>query len=61
MLTAIGLGIVTVGVIVVSNVWKAPHYKGDGRRPSRLSVCIDRVRVTMAAFTDGRSASDRGA
>ena len=27
VLTAIGLGIVFVGVIVVSNVWKTPHYK----------------------------------
>jgi hypothetical protein len=27
VLTAIGLGIVFVGVIVVSNVWKMPHYK----------------------------------
>ena len=27
VLTAIGLGIVFVGVIVVSNVWKSPHYK----------------------------------
>jgi len=27
ILTAIGLGIVTVGVIIVSNVWKTPHYK----------------------------------
>jgi hypothetical protein len=27
VLTAIGLGIVVVGVIIVSNVWKTPHYK----------------------------------
>jgi hypothetical protein len=27
VLTAIGLGIVIVGVYVVSNVWKEPHYK----------------------------------
>ena len=27
VLTAIGLGIVFVGVILVSNVWKTPHYK----------------------------------
>ena len=27
VLTAIGLGIVSLGVIVVSNVWKTPHYK----------------------------------
>ena len=27
VLTAIGLGIVFVGVIIVSNVWKTPHYK----------------------------------
>jgi hypothetical protein len=27
VLTAIGLGIVIVGVIIVSNVWKTPHYK----------------------------------
>jgi hypothetical protein len=27
VLTAIGLGIVLVGVIIVSNVWKTPHYK----------------------------------
>jgi hypothetical protein len=27
VLTAIGLGIVFVGVIVVANVWKTPHYK----------------------------------
>ena len=27
VLTAIALGIVTVGVIVVSNAWKTPHYK----------------------------------
>ena len=27
ILTAIGLGIVTVGVIIVSNAWKTPHYK----------------------------------
>jgi hypothetical protein len=27
VLTAIGLAIVTVGVIIVSNVWKTPHYK----------------------------------
>ena len=26
VLTAIGLAIVTVGVIIVSNVWKTPHY-----------------------------------
>jgi hypothetical protein len=25
--TAIGLGVVIVGVLVVSNVWKTPHYK----------------------------------
>jgi hypothetical protein len=27
VLTAIGLGIVLVGVIIVSNAWKTPHYK----------------------------------
>jgi hypothetical protein len=27
VLTAIGLGIVILGVLVVSNVWKTPHYK----------------------------------
>lgn len=27
VLTAIGLGIVLVGVIVISNAWKTPHYK----------------------------------
>jgi uncharacterized membrane protein len=27
VLTAIGLAIVFVGVIIVSNVWKTPHYK----------------------------------
>jgi hypothetical protein len=27
VLTAIGLGVVIVGVYVVSNVWKEPHYK----------------------------------
>ena len=27
VLTAIGLGIVFLGVIIVSNVWKTPHYK----------------------------------
>ena len=27
VLTAIGLGIAFLGVIVVSNVWKTPHYK----------------------------------
>jgi hypothetical protein len=27
VLTTIGLGIVFVGVIIVSNVWKTPHYK----------------------------------
>jgi hypothetical protein len=27
VLTAIGLGVVLVGVYVVSNVWKEPHYK----------------------------------
>ena len=27
VLTAIGLAIVVVGVIIVSNVWKTPHYK----------------------------------
>lgn len=27
VLTAIGLGIVVFGVIIVSNVWKTPHYK----------------------------------
>ena len=27
VLTAIGLGIVVVSVIIVSNVWKTPHYK----------------------------------
>ncbi|MDP9146013.1 MAG: hypothetical protein M3N43_15200, partial [Actinomycetota bacterium] len=27
ILTAIGLGIVFLGVIVLSNVWKTPHYK----------------------------------
>ena len=26
MLTAIGLGIVIVGILVVSNVWKTPAY-----------------------------------
>jgi len=26
-LTAIGLAIVVFGVIIVSNVWKTPHYK----------------------------------
>ncbi len=27
MLTAIGLAIVIIGVYVVANVWKEPHYK----------------------------------
>ena len=27
VLTAIGLGVVIVGIYVVSNVWKEPHYK----------------------------------
>jgi MFS family permease len=27
VLTAIGLGIVIVGILVVSNAWKTPHYK----------------------------------
>ena len=27
VLTAIGLGIVLIGVYVVANVWKEPHYK----------------------------------
>ncbi|HEX8100040.1 MAG TPA: hypothetical protein VF660_07560 [Actinomycetota bacterium] len=27
VLTAIGLGIVIVGIDIVSNVWKTPHYK----------------------------------
>jgi hypothetical protein len=27
VLTAIGLGLVILGVIVLSNVWKQPHYK----------------------------------
>src|ERR671936_2627032 len=27
VLTAIGLGVVLVGVYIVSNVWKTPHYK----------------------------------
>jgi hypothetical protein len=27
VLTAIGLGVVVVGVYVVSNVWNEPHYK----------------------------------
>jgi hypothetical protein len=27
VLTAIGLAVVLVGVIIVSNVWKTPHYK----------------------------------
>jgi hypothetical protein len=27
VLTAIGLAVVVVGVIIVSNVWKTPHYK----------------------------------
>jgi uncharacterized membrane protein len=27
VLTAIGLGIVIVGIYIVSNVWKTPHYK----------------------------------
>ncbi|MEV0284193.1 MULTISPECIES: hypothetical protein [unclassified Kribbella] len=27
VLTAIGLGIVVVGVIILSNAWKTPHYK----------------------------------
>ena len=27
VLTAIGLGIVILGILVVSNVWKTPHYK----------------------------------
>ena len=27
VLTAVGLGVVIVGVYVVSNVWKEPHYK----------------------------------
>jgi hypothetical protein len=27
ILTAIGLGIVLVGIWLVSNVWKEPHYK----------------------------------
>lgn len=27
VLTALGLGIVVLGVIVLSNVWKQPHYK----------------------------------
>ena len=27
VLTAIGLGVVIVGVYVVANVWKQPHYK----------------------------------
>jgi len=59
-LTAIGLGIVFVGVIIVSNVWKTPHYKvmlawdpapgsqaGDVRRRSlRMQALLrgDRVR-----------------
>ena len=27
VLTAIGLAVVVVGILVVSNVWKTPHYK----------------------------------
>jgi hypothetical protein len=27
VLTAIGLGVVIVGIYIVSNVWKTPHYK----------------------------------
>src|SRR5690349_8279998 len=27
VLTAIGLGVVIVGILIVSNVWKTPHYK----------------------------------
>jgi hypothetical protein len=27
VLTAIGLGVVIVGIYVISNVWKEPHYK----------------------------------
>jgi hypothetical protein len=27
VLTAIGLGVVVVGVYIVANVWKEPHYK----------------------------------
>ncbi len=27
VVTAIGLGVVIVGVYIVSNVWKTPHYK----------------------------------
>jgi len=27
VLTAIGLGVVVVGILIVSNVWKEPHYK----------------------------------
>jgi MFS family permease len=35
VLTAIGLGIVIVGVYVVANVWKEPHYKVDAGLGSR--------------------------
>ncbi|MEV0614711.1 hypothetical protein AB0I81_15380 [Nonomuraea sp. NPDC050404] len=27
VLTAVGLGVVVVGILIVSNVWKTPHYK----------------------------------
>jgi uncharacterized membrane protein len=27
VLTAIGLGVWIVGILIVSNVWKTPHYK----------------------------------
>lgn len=27
MLTAFGLGVVIVGILIISNVWKTPHYK----------------------------------
>lgn len=64
ILTSIGLGIVTFGVIVVSNVWKTPHYKvmlawdpdslpanWEGGRQRYLNINWFQMATTWASFT----------
>ena len=47
VLTAIGLGIVIVGILIVSNVWKTPTYKVIlGWDPEALPADWEAVRRT---------------
>jgi hypothetical protein len=63
VLTAIGLGIVILGILVVANVWKEPHYKvilawdpeampADGKAGRRRYFTINWIQfvTTWAAF-----------